>query len=408
MSSGDSDPSSSPLSPSSEQFEVVIAGGGVAGVEAALALRDMARERVALTIIAPNADFVYRPTAVLEPFRYGETQRYPLAKIARDMGAQLVKDSFVWVDTTARVAHTEMGGQFSYDALLLALGARAQAPYEHALTIDDRRMDEIVHGLIMGVEGGYVKSLALVIPGRIAWPLPVYELALMTAARACEMRMSLEVTIVTPEESPLGIFGIGASAAVSDLLREAGIAAVTSASAEVPSSGRVLISPGDRQIEADRIVALPEVFGPAVRGLPVSDHGFIPVDLHCQVRATDRVYAAGDATDFAVKQGGIASQQADAAAEAIAALAGADIAPQPFEAVIRGTLLTGGAPKFLSARIADGKGIDSEVADEPSWSPPGKIASKYLAPYLSLAPGADHESPAFVESWFSKLKKRLI
>ena len=66
-----------------------------------------------------------------------------------------------------------------------------------------------------------------------------------------------------------------------------------------------------------------------MRGLPAALNDFIPVDRHCQVRGVERVYAAGDATDFAIKHGGIAAQQADAAAEAIAALAGAPVKPKP-------------------------------------------------------------------------------
>lgn len=108
----------------------------------------------------------------------------------------------------------------------------------------------------------------------------------------------------------------------------------------------------------------------------------IPVDTHCQVRGVERVYAAGDCTDFAVKHGGIAAQQAVAAAQAIAALAGAPVDPEPFDPEIHGMLLTGGAPKYLSAHIRGGYGFSSEITDSPTWSPATKIASTYLAPYL--------------------------
>ena len=101
------------------------------------------------------------------------------------------------------------------------------------------------------------------------------------------------------------------------------------------------------------------------------------------------MYAAGDATDFAVKHGGVGSQQADAAAEAIAALAGAPVKPQPFHPVIHGMLLTGEDPLYLTARITGGQGFSSEVSDSPTWSPPSKIATRYLSPYLDRK---DHES----------------
>jgi sulfide:quinone oxidoreductase len=366
----------------SHPFSVVIAGGGVAGLEAALALRDLAGKAVDLTLLTPNPEFVYRPMAVREPFAYDAARRYPLAKLAADLQAELVEDTFAWVDRDQRVAHTDENEQLRYDALVLALGARAHHRYQHALTIDDRRLDEDLHGLIQDIEGQYVHSLAFVVPPRMAWPLPIYELALMTAGRAYDMNIEISVTVITPEDAPLAIFGPGATTAVERLLREAGINTLTSSYAEVPRSGHVILTPGDRRLQFDRVVALPELFGPAVRGLPASEHGFIPVDLHCQVRGVERVYAAGDATDFAVKHGGIAAQQADAAAQAIAALAGIPIEPKRFDPVIHGMLLTGGEPKYLTAHITGGHGFSSEITDTPSWSPPSKIAAKYLAPYL--------------------------
>jgi sulfide:quinone oxidoreductase len=96
----------------------------------------------------------------------------------------------------------------------------------------------------------------------------------------------------------------------------------------------------------------------------------------------ERVYAAGDVTDFAIKHGGIAAQQADAAAQAIAAVAGAAVRPERFKPVIRGVLLGGEKPLYLSAHITGGHGSTSEVGETPTWSPAGKIAARYLGPYL--------------------------
>lgn len=365
-----------------DAFKVVIAGGGVAALEGALALRDLAGDRLSITMVAPDPEFVYRPMTVREPFAYGRAQRYTLSDMAKDIGVELREQSFAWVDPAARVAYTDSGEQVPYDALLLALGARIHTRYTHAYTIDDRHLDDILHGLLQDIEGGFVRRLAFVIPARMAWQLPVYELALMTAGRAHEMDVALSITIVTPEESPLAIFGSGASEAVSKLLEEAKIKVVGSAYAEVPQWDTVVVNPDDRRLEFDRVVALPELYGPAVRGLPSVEHGFISVDMHSKVHGVERVYAAGDATDFALKHGGIAAQQADAAAEAIAALAGARVEPKPFQPIVYGMLLTGDRPRYLRAHVTGGHGFSSEVSEEPLWTPPRKIVARYLAPYL--------------------------
>ena len=363
-------------------FEVLIAGGGVAALEAALALRDLAGERISLKLVAPNSEFVYRPMTVREPFSYGHAQRSSLREIASDVGAELLEDSVARVDPPARMAHTKSGADLHYDELMLCLGAQIRARYEHAITLSDKGLDEVLHGLIQDVEQGYVKRLAFLIPGRVAWPLPIYELALMTATRAYDMNIELAITILTPEKAPLSVFGQGASRGVAELLTEHRIDVIRSVYCEVPRSGLVEIRPGGRRLEVDRIVALPELLGPYLSGLPSAQGGFIPVDPHCQVRGVERVYAAGDATDFAVKHGGIAAQQADAAAQAIAALAGLPVQPSPFHPVIRGVLLTGGEPRYLSAHITGGHGFSSRITEQPTWSPATKIAARYLAPYL--------------------------
>jgi sulfide:quinone oxidoreductase len=364
-------------------LRVLIAGGGVAALEAALALQDLAGERVATTILAPQSEFVYRPMRVREPFAYAGAREYPLADIARDIGFELRQDAFKSLDPDRRIVHTYGGDELGYDALLLAMGAAQRPALTHAETLDDSKLDEQLHGLIQDVEGGYVHKLAFVAPSRMPWPLPIYELALMTAQRAYDMSAQTSITIVTPEDAPLAVFGDNVSNEVARLLEENGILTITAAHAETPAPGQLTLHPGGRTLTVDRIVALPELFGPSTPGVPKgSAGGFIPIDSHCKVRGLERVWAAGDATDFAVKMGGIAAQQADSAAREIAALAGAQIEPIPFAPMIRGMLVSLDKPKYLSAHITGGHGSNSEISDTPSWSPAGKIDAKYLAPYL--------------------------
>ncbi len=360
----------------------MIVGGGVAALETALALHELAPAQTEMTVLAPNEDFIYRPMSVREPFAYPAARHYSLARILADAGADLHAGELDYVEPARRMIHTKTGERIEYDALVLALGAHAVRRYKHAITMDDRMMDETLHGLIQDIEGGYVDSLAFVAPGRMAWQLPLYELALMTAGRAYDMNIELPITIITPEESPLAIFGAVASSAVSAKLAHAHIETINSAYVEIPSVGEIVINPGDRRLHAKRVVALPELYGPAVRGIPLGENGFLRVDPFGRVRDVERIYAAGDAVDFPIKHGGVSSQQADVAALSIAALAGADVTPEQFNPVIHGMLLTDDEPIYLTAKITGGHGFSSEVSDAPTWPSGHKIAARYLAPCL--------------------------
>src|SRR6185503_19567568 len=128
-------------------------------------------------------------------------------------------------------------------------------------------------------------------------------------------------------------------------------------------------------LAVDRVVALPSMRGPGIRGIPETGPGFIPTDRHCRVLGREDVYAAGDGTAFPVKQGGLASQQADAAATAIAAAAGADVDPEPFQPVLRGLLLTGSEPQYLRHDLTR-PDSESETAARPLWWPAAKVAAR--------------------------------
>lgn len=366
---------------------VIIAGGGVAALEAALALRSLAGDKVAITMLAPEAEFVYQPLSVGDPFALGPAKRYPLERVARDLQLDLCPEALASADTDDHTITTTGGDQLSYDALLVAVGARRVPAYEHALTFRGQEDTEPVQGLVQDLEAGYLRRVAFVVPPTTAWSLPLYELALMTAARLRAMSIDdAEVTLVTPEESPLAIFGAKATAEFAELLRDAGITVETGAHAEIDRPGEVRLRPGGRLVRCDRVIALPEILGRAIDGLPHDDSGFIRINAYGQVSDVDDVYSAGDGTSFPVKQGGIACQQADVAARAIARQAGADVEPEPFRPVLRGQLLTGGAPVFLSHELRGGQGEDSGVSHHTLWWPPSKIVGAYLAMYLNELP----------------------
>ena len=360
--------------------KVLIAGAGVAGLEAALALRALAEELVEVELVSPETDFVYRPLAVAEPFRVGEARRFPIRLLAEAAGADLRRASVRSVDEARRMVVTSDGTALHYDTLLLTLGARPVAGVPGALTFRGPGDEEALGALLHEARRGEVKHLVFALPAGASWPLPLYELALLTAVHLVDAGVSnIELSVVTPEERPLQLFGAAASEALGELLEAHGIV-LHADTTPVGVDGPMLRVLPDGRIPADRVVALPRLEGPRLEGIPHDANGFVPTDAHGQVRGLVDVYAAGDLTDFPVKQGGIATQQADAAADSIAAAAGAPIDPQPFKPVLRGLLLTGLTPRYL--RTEPGS-MHSEANTEPLWWPPAKIVGRFLAPFLA-------------------------
>jgi sulfide:quinone oxidoreductase len=367
-------------------FRVVVCGGGIAAVEGLLRLRRLLGSSVDIDLIAPNDELVIRPLAVSQPFASGPPSRYGLELIATDNDADWVKDTLAWVDRDAQVVHTGGGESRHYDALLIAVGGRQTEAFEHVRTFRDAEADESYQGVVQDVEQGYAKSIVFLLPDGPVYPFPLYELALMTAERAHDMGIDdIEMSLVTPEVSPMAIFGRAASDTVADLLERAGIAVYASALAQVPAPRQVIVQPHGIELHPGQIVATPLIAGPGIRGLAGGGaHGFLPIDAACRVPGPDaRVHAAGDAAAYPIKHGGLGAQMADTAASAIAQLAGADVDVKPFHPVIQGKLLSGGTPVYISARLIGPRGFESQVHDTPPWPEDQKVIAEELGPYLA-------------------------
>jgi sulfide:quinone oxidoreductase len=370
-------------------MKIVIAGGGVAGLEALLALHAVAGERVDVELIAPDPQFTYRPMAVAEPFALGSAHRVPLSRVTEETGAQLLCAAVVGVDDAAGELRLDDGGTRAFDALLIAPGARAVSGIEGATTWWPGGDPEIYGGLLRDIEEGYSKQLAMVVPPGSVWPLPVYELALMTAGEARAMgHDDVAVTVVTPERTPLSLFGEPASSAVADELRSAGVALKSGVVARVTPGGLTL-EPGGEKLDVQRVFAVPRLLGPGIDGLPVDDEGFIVTVDRARVQGCRRTWAAGDGVVSPVKFGGLATHQARRAVAEIAQLAGVEDAPDPGEPVLHGRLLVGAG---RTRRLA-GRG-DAEGA--PLWWPAGKVAGEHLPRWLAdhgVAPQSAQEPP---------------
>ena len=363
---------------------VVIAGGGVAALEACLALRErLSAADLDITLLSPGERFDYRPLSVLEPFRGVSRWSLSLATFAADQDVTVIHDALTAVGPHARVAVTGAGEEVPYDLLLIATGGHAADALHGALTFRGADQGQTIRELL----DTKPQSIAFVAPPGATWPIPIYELALLSAAELRRGGAATEVRLVTPEEAPLALFGARASEFATQLLSRCGVDLVTSARAFAVRDGRIELSDG-RVLDAEHVIALPRILGRRIEGVPRDDEDFIPIDEHARVEGMAHVYAAGDVANFPVKHGGLAAQQADAAAEAMLAELGLPIVPRPFDPVVQGVLFTDDEPAYLQARLTQDAGPPSDPRAYSLWWPPSKIAGRHLSPYLAIRAGA--------------------
>lgn len=388
------------MSNDSRPAKVLIVGGGVGALEAALALRDLAGDKVAVEICAGRSEFLYRPFAVGEPYGASRVLRYDLERLADRCGAEFRLENVAAVDPALRCAHTHDGAEIAYDRLIVAPGARLLWSVPGATTFwgvaDEGEVQEIVNRL----REGRLRRLVFTMPGGLGWALPAYELALLAASELKRTGIAgTRLTVVTPEDGPLQIFGRRASEQVAELLADNGIEVLSGVHPVKFEHGSLAVVPGE-EIEADAVVSLPRLEGRRIEGLPYDPSGFIPVDDHSRVAGLAGTYAVGDVTNFPVKQGGIATQQADVAAEAIAAELGCDVVAKPLDPVLRGVLWTGTKPRYLFGWLGGGHGETSIASDRPPWpiDNPSKLIGRYLTPFLAAVAesqnGSNGERPA--------------
>ncbi len=313
---------------------MLIAGGGIAALEAALALRALAGERLEIEICAPRGDFTYRPFALGE-LRLPAAVRGDLGELAARIGVSFRPGGVASVDVADRLAAVRGGGRASYDYLLVAPGARALWAVPGASTfwgvVDEGGFSSVLRGLRAGV----LRDVVFTAPAGKGWATPLYELALL--ASSVLARSGIEdarLTVVTPEAAPLALFGPAVVERAQEALGERRIGLVTATRPIEFRDGRLQVAPGDA-IETEAVVSLPRLEGRAIDGLEADGAGFIAVDAHCRAIGTERVFAAGDVTDFAIKHAGVAARQADVAAAAIAAATGCALEPSPFEPALR-------------------------------------------------------------------------
>jgi sulfide:quinone oxidoreductase len=349
-------------------------------LEVALALRDLAGERLEVELCSPRAEFVYRPFAVGEPYGAASVLRYDLAVLAARLGASFRLAGVFSVDPVEGRVTARAGEQIAYDYLVVASGARMLGAVPGAVTFWGAADEGGISGIVRRLRAGSLRDVVFTMPGGHSWSLPLYELALLGSSVLAKSGISNgRLTVVTPEAAPLELFGQAAGEQMASLLAEQGVGLVTGARPAAFEAGRLQLAAG-ASIETEAVVSLPRLEGRRIDGLPAGPDGFLPTDRHCRVAGARDVFAAGDVTAFPVKLGAIATQEADTVAEAIAAAAGCQVEPAPFDPVLQGVFWAGGERRYLHGR----RGEASKLSREPLLpAQNGKLTGRYLAPFLA-------------------------
>jgi len=326
-----SDPALAPAARSGgPRPKVVIAGGGCAGLECALRLRELAGGEVGITLVTDDDELSFAPDSIYVPFGLDPGKvRVPLHIPAHKRDLDLLVAPIHGVDTERRELDT-VAGPVEFDYLVVATGSGARRSEitglaEHALSVwTPDYMLELAYAfdrLADEVRGGARRRVVFCVPPGCMCPAPLYEVALMfeTWLRRQHARQGVEIVLTTHERSFLEPLGPLMHDELETELVRRGIAAHLDHPVHEIDAEEVSYL-GGGALSYDLFIAFPPQAATLDHvGLPTDRRGFIQTHLaSCEVEGENGIYAIGDAADFPLKQSLLAFQQADAAAEHIA------------------------------------------------------------------------------------------
>lgn len=271
---------------------IVVVGGGIAGVEAALTIaRTVPRAKVTLVSQWPSLRVL--PQLVYVPFGAPpEAVDVRLNRaLARD-GISLVVDTCVHIDIDNHVVELASKESLTYDTVVVASGT--MSPPSAALrlrTLDDalRLRDELE---ALASSGERDRSIVLKVPASCTWSPPAFEFALLLAQWRNNLGLDdIRISMEIESSEPLNMFNYQASQIVRNTLEHEKVEMLT----RVPGA-RMDFIPGTVTIEFDDFTAH------RVHGLPpLTADGFYAVDKNgCAARD---VYIIGDAAAHPYKSG---------------------------------------------------------------------------------------------------------
>ncbi len=286
-----------------ERKHVLIAGGGIAGLEAVLALSKLSPELTDVELLSSGAEFVYRPLLVAEPFGARDALRLDLGEVAEEAGSRYTRGSVVSIQPDAKTVGTAEGKALPYDFLLIAIGAGPVDAVPGGLTFGTDEERESFGEVLAAFGRRGHKRIAFVVPPGVSWSIAAYELALLTAAERDARRLhATEILLVTHERAPLEVFGASAAELVASRLSDAGVSLRTGADADRVVDGRLQLKSGE-ELDPGAVVALPAPSGAHDRRAAAAER-WLRADGRQHARRRARARVGGRRRDLVSGQAG--------------------------------------------------------------------------------------------------------
>ncbi len=291
---------------------IVVAGGGIAGVEAALVLaRGLPDDHVTLVarsdVLHVAPDLLYIPAGV-------DARRVsiPLRELLSGERFDVRLGELESIDVHAGTAQLDVG-EIDFDVIIAAPGAEpAPRTGLHVQSVEQAELvrDELDHVFERASRDGQRAAIMVRAEADDAWSPPAYELALLLAARRqlLGLEQVVSITLVTGELQPFEWFDPGIADLVVEALDAWGVELALGVDA-----ARMDDLAGDLAIDFPRLEAR------SIPGLPGrADGGFYDVDA--DGRVAGNAFVVGDAAGHGYRAAFAAAWQAR---RVLAALGGA-------------------------------------------------------------------------------------
>lgn len=310
---------------------IAVLGGGFGGLESLFYLKHKLGDSAELTLVSEEPKFLFKPNTIYIPF--GESPDKFVVDLVRPLEKQAIRfvSSHVeHIDPEKRTIDT-VAGAVEYDYLVVATGAKMRSEEipglkEHAITVwtpdNMLKLREKIEWAKERASNKERTRFLFLVPPNNKCSGPLYELVLMLDShlRKAGLRDQFDLAYATKEEAFIEAFGPRLNTVVSDEFRERNIAGHKGFVVTAVEPGAVQFQNGER-LAYDVLVSVPPYVASTVfADLPTDERGFIQVEHDSRrVMGQERIFAAGDAANFPIKQAFLALLQGDAVGDHIAA-----------------------------------------------------------------------------------------